>query len=141
MPEIIYSHNHKAWIKECLKCDVMFEVVASDLVEAEKVMGEYFAYNLTGLNGLRTECRSCQTSRTNRRQTGPHRDALLEEQEGKCKLCDTKVTFRNKTAFVDHCHVSGITRGVICKRCNIRMAAIDDDQWLARAIAYRDSFR
>ncbi len=39
---------------------------------------------------------------------------------------------------VDHCHTSGLVRGLLCPRCNLGMGFIDDAEWLARALDYRD---
>lgn len=141
MPEIFYSHTHKAWVKECTgPCNTMFEVQAINITEAEGLMKEYFG-NGSGVNGLRSDCKSCFSNRNKGRHQSNHRDELLKEQDGKCALCPTEIAFKDRTAFVDHCHISGITRAILCRGCNLGMAAIDNDEWIAKAIAYRDSYR
>lgn len=59
-------------------------------------------------------------------------DALLRKQGGVCALCPAPAT------AVDHCHRTGVVRGMLCRLCNICMAAVDRDyNWAARAQAYR----
>lgn len=46
-------------------------------------------------------------------------DALLNKQQGRCAVCGTKeVKGIAKQMHVDHCHVSGKIRGLLCMRCN-----------------------
>jgi Recombination endonuclease VII len=42
---------------------------------------------------------------------------LLDETNGKCPVC--KRPFNAKGPVVDHCHSTGIVRGLICSNCNI----------------------
>lgn len=44
-------------------------------------------------------------------------DLLWEEQEGACALCDIYFT-QNNPPHVDHCHLTGRVRGLLCGRCN-----------------------
>lgn len=58
-------------------------------------------------------------------------DYLLEKQNGKCVLCD-----RNPET-VDHCHIKGIVRGLLCCACNMHIARMDKDRaWLHKVIKY-----
>jgi len=66
---------------------------------------------------------------------------MLLSQEGKCMLCPREVTFKNRRAHVDHDHITKAIRAVLCPDCNRRMAGVDDDDWLAKAVAYRDFYR
>lgn len=54
-----------------------------------------------------------------------------------CALCN-EVTVM---AVIDHCHVHGMTRGVICTGCNSRMARVDADLTHAtpHELFYRDN--
>lgn len=71
------------------------------------------------------------------------RIAWLSEQGGACALCPRSVTPEDRhELLVDHCHRTGWVRGLLCSSCNLAMAAIDrGDEWIARAIAYRDAVR
>lgn len=142
MPAVMYSHKHKAWIKECIQCDIVFEVQAKDITEAEERMTEFFYLDRAGgSDGLQARCRSCRCNTRRDRNHGAHRDIMLEEQQGKCGICEIEISFVDRSARVDHCHVTLTNRKILCNRCNIWMAPIDNDEWLAKAIAYRDSFR
>lgn len=53
------------------------------------------------------------------RRTGvPHEmwEAMMEAQGGKCAICQKKVSGRS--AHTDHCHTTGVVRGVLCSTCN-----------------------
>lgn len=141
MPQIHWSHEEAKWAKICTKCRVWFYTEAKDITAAEAIMEQHFASSNTGFNGLRADCRSCQCNRSNGRVNEKHRDVILDEQDGRCKLCMDLISFKDRTARVDHCHVSGNTRGVLCNKCNLSMWGVDDAEWLAKAIAYRDRFR
>jgi hypothetical protein len=148
MPGMDWCENPTNWYKECSGCKTGFWVEAEDFASAIKLMLEFFAYGrLDTTDGLQCNCRSCQqNNRKNRNHNGPHREDLLASQGGRCaiKACKVKISFQNKVgtkANVDHDHKTKKIRGILCSRCNIWMASIDDDKWLAAAMAYRDSFR
>jgi hypothetical protein len=57
---------------------------------------------------------------------------MLEEQGGKCPICR-----KRKARHVDHDHVSGAVRGILCFNCNGGLGRFEDDPVkLRRAIAY-----
>ena len=67
--------------------------------------------------------------------------ALYEKQGRVCGLCGVDLPFRGKTSHIDHDHSIGLgkaraIRGIICAKCNARMAAIDDTEWLRKARGY-----
>jgi hypothetical protein len=57
-------------------------------------------------------------------------DAMKQAQGGKCLICD-----REASLVVDHCHVSGQVRGLLCNRCNIGLGHFTDDPALLRVAA------
>lgn len=66
-------------------------------------------------------------------------DKMLEEQNGKCKICDSKETgTKHRGRFcVDHDHSTGRIRGLLCFNCNTFLGnAKDDIEILASAIQY-----
>jgi Recombination endonuclease VII len=90
--------------------------------------------------------------RRRKRQTDPeHRDkrlryiygisleeygAMLARQGGVCAICKKKPD-KGKVLFVDHCHVTGRVRGLLCGKCNSVLAFGNDDPDILRAaIAY-----
>lgn len=43
-------------------------------------------------------------------------EELLEATKGRCPICREPINRR--TAHIDHCHATGIVRGLLCQRCN-----------------------
>lgn len=59
--------------------------------------------------------------------------ALYEAQRGLCCLCLTQL----EDPHVDHCHETGVVRGILCKQCNLGLGYFKDDpQRMFRAIEY-----
>jgi hypothetical protein len=142
MPSIVYSHSDKVYVKDCTACNTRFKVEAINITMAELLMFEHFSSNNRTINNLSTLCRSCHNDSRSGRTSKEHRNELLKLQDDKCAICATEITFAIKNkANVDHCHITQITRGVLCIKCNNGMHYVDDDEWLVKAIAYRDSFR
>ena len=50
-------------------------------------------------------------------------ETMLEEQEGKCQICHET---RGTDLVVDHCHDSGVIRGLLCSRCNTMLGMAKD---------------
>lgn len=45
--------------------------------------------------------------------------AIYEHQGGKCYICDRpRAKSARKKLSVDHCHKTGMVRGLLCQRCN-----------------------
>ena len=63
-------------------------------------------------------------------------DALLERQGGVCAICG-KADWNGRGPVIDHDHVSGKVRGVICGHCNTALGmAFDNIPTLERMIEY-----
>lgn len=58
---------------------------------------------------------------------------MVEQQGGKCKICDVLT----EKLCIDHCHDTGRVRGLLCNRCNVGIGYFRDDAILMeKAIGY-----
>lgn len=62
---------------------------------------------------------------------------VFRYQGSRCAICKQPVkTGRNRLA-IDHCHLSGLLRGLLCWRCNKSIAVFQDDvERLKAAVEY-----
>ena len=91
-------------------------------------------------------CAPCQTDyaaeyslRTKYGITQDESDLMFLAQGGRCAICLQRP--RARKLAVDHCHKSGVIRGLLCTRCNHKLlgAAHEDVAILQRAIDYLSS--
>lgn len=60
--------------------------------------------------------------------TGDEYDAMIEAQGYKCAICSEEFdTSRQRSINVDHCHESGVVRGLLCKDCNTGLGHFRDN--------------
>ena len=63
-------------------------------------------------------------------------EAILESQGGCCAGCGTKTPTGKWGVFaVDHCHDTGVVRGLLCNECNRGIGLLKDDPHLLRILA------
>lgn len=71
---------------------------------------------------------------------------LLEEQGGRCAVCRGLPEEVNKPKHwtdvlcVDHCHDTGVVRGLLCNDCNLVVARAHTSDILRRAVEYLGRF-
>jgi hypothetical protein len=66
-------------------------------------------------------------------------DAMVEYQGGLCAICNTKP---DKALYVDHCHLTGRVRSLLCSSCNSMLGfARDDPDVLEAGGGYLRAFR
>lgn len=59
-------------------------------------------------------------------------DLILKDQEGMCKICG-----ESKRLYIDHCHDSGIVRGLLCASCNIGVGHLEKSgDFVQKALDY-----
>jgi len=63
---------------------------------------------------------------------------MLKEQNGVCKICKRFRIASNKGHMtVDHCHKTGIIRGILCNWCNRGIGLFEDNlEFLENAKQY-----
>ena len=65
---------------------------------------------------------------------------MLTAQNNCCAICDRhESTFSNKLA-VDHCHVTGKVRALLCTRCNTAIGSLSSPELLNKAKEYLESY-
>jgi hypothetical protein len=54
---------------------------------------------------------------------------MEKRQQGLCACCKQhpKARGRNDSLVVDHCHATGVVRGLFCAKCNAGIGFFDDD--------------
>jgi hypothetical protein len=95
--------------------------------------------NRASKDGYNSYCKACHNKRGARdylkRVYGLTPDdvsKMIDAQAGVCSIC-----LDAPAEHVDHDHVTGQVRGVLCFNCNVAIGQFKDDPWLLRrAIAY-----
>ena len=118
-----------------------------------------FHKRAVGKNGLNPQCKVCQAAYAKVRNSSEQErlatrrralkgfynidlatyNNMLEAQGGVCAICGTADAHstRNVSFAVDHCHSTGIVRGLLCNSCNMGLGYFKDNPHsLAQAIAY-----
>ena len=68
-------------------------------------------------------------------------DAKFQSQDCRCKICGTNVSQGITPWHTDHCHSTGILRGILCHNCNRGLGYFQDNiQSLSSAIEYLNSY-
>lgn len=124
---------------------------------------EMFHKDKQNPSGLRTICKSCASTYNKRACKNPKYEkqarnrhlkrkyniseqdyiALLSNQKGVCAICnkaETSTTSKTKPVSrlaVDHCHVTGRVRGLLCRHCNTAIGLFrESGHVLNQAIQY-----
>ena len=62
---------------------------------------------------------------------------MFEKQKGRCAICNTHCTELKRALAVDHCHITGKVRGLLCDNCNHALGKFKDDvEIIKSAIEY-----
>lgn len=127
-------------MKVCTKCNV------------DKELSE-FQNRKDQLDGKAFWCKSCTQDYDKQRNSLPERirskrnaslkklygitleeaEEILASQYGVCAICKGNVVWssksenKNQSACVDHCHETGVVRGILCNSCNRGLGFFKDD--------------
>ena len=52
---------------------------------------------------------------------------MIDDQKECCKICGKHQSQLKKKLHVDHCHRTGVVRGLLCSPCNIGLGAFEDN--------------
>lgn len=67
--------------------------------------------------------------------------ALLSRQENKCGCCGESFKPGPRQVAIDHCHKTGVVRGLLCMKCNTGLGQFKDSpERLLRAVGYLKKF-
>lgn len=128
--------------KKCRRCGV------------DKVLGLY-SLKLSTFDKRESTCRQCRNQKayeTYRRMPRSHYKAqqlrryyglsleeyqqLLDSQSTKCKIC-SNILKEGKATHVDHCHTTGVIRGLLCSNCNTALGLAKENlEILAKMMRY-----
>jgi hypothetical protein len=73
--------------------------------------------------------------------TSEEYDQIFLEQDGKCKICGIHQNELKRNLAVDHNHMTGKVRGLLCTKCNTVLGLVNDDPvLLIKAEEYLESF-
>jgi len=107
---------------------------------------EYFQeYAIKNKETLLENSRKAQRKRLYNLSAEDHFE-LVKKQDNKCAICFKEETCKNRNGdvrplCVDHCHATGIVRGLLCNHCNSMLgSARDKIETLENGIKYLKEF-
>lgn len=66
-------------------------------------------------------------------------NAKLEEQGGVCAICEEECKTGGRLD-IDHSHLTGEVRGLLCRRCNLRLGTYELLEWRMKADLYLEDW-
>lgn len=126
--ELVPSHarmENVKWYTDQLK-DVLCKETHSMCPTCRSFLPNTYFYDTN-----RSLCRQCDRDVRSKIPIGTYSRMLLT-QRGKCAICSEE-----KELVLDHCHTSGVARGLLCQSCNKGLGLFyDQPQHLVRAARY-----
>lgn len=97
-------------------------------------------FGLTGSNHIKSSCITCSNLKSSFNITYFEYMDMLKAQDERCLICGTKHT-EDKKLVVDHCHIKGNVRSLLCSSCNTGIGMFKENkQYLLNAIKYIEKY-
>ena len=86
------------------------------------------------LDGLDSWCRDCRATYRNEINRGRHRSVISDEllKEIKRDIIECVICGADGPLVVDHCHITGVIRGLLCSRCNSVIGMVEENVAILR---------
>lgn len=117
-----------ATVNEARRLEQLANAKPCALCKVVKPLSE-FSPNKRNGHGLHSYCRQCYADWRLRKEYGvgtAYKKAQIERQGGKCAIAGCGAVLDMKAA-VDHCHVSGQVRAVLCNPCNLALGLLKEN--------------
>ena len=89
---------------------------------------------------LGNQCRTCKNGLDRYNMNRLDQISLHESQNGKCALCDKPVDLfsrrKGNSGYIDHNHITGKVRAILCHPCNTSLGYIENNLSLERLKEY-----
>ncbi len=125
-----YTHSY------CRKCKNKIRQVKREIEG-----GEYLRYkNGRGKNRVQ-DAKACKFKK--HKITKEDYNIMFESQNYECVICrkDLKNLDSKHSPHIDHCHITGKVRGILCHKCNPGLGMFEDNiEYLKSAIEYLENF-
>lgn len=141
---LIERANGKSWCKIC------FEAYAKEYRSRPRAKQASFEYRKS--DKFKASVKKYRQSKRGREVIRAHnvrrhlkdkyglsleeRDVLLREQQFKCASCGNDLhADKPRGTHIDHCHQSGIVRGILCADCNVSLGRMRENPERIRKLA------
>ncbi len=131
-PPMFCRYEHKeAWVAENLKAATIQRLAGTKCATC----GKLFQAKSGKAKNCSPACSVRYQNKRKRKITPNLYDKMLEAQGGLCAICKTDKPGGKGDFHVDHNHVTGAIRGLLCHNCNTGIGSLGDDPMRIQAAA------